>query len=321
MPRRAIRPLPLDDSCRSDLYSGLALGLGAGLTPEHTLQAVNDVCTGALAVPLSRARSAVSKGTGFSRALAQQGLLPALDRALVSAAEDAGRLDHVFDHLAERYQRAHARWQRMKGRLALPGFILVFAILVLPIPALFQARITTTDYAITTALLLALVAACVITARGVVRHWRSHGPPSLATRIARMLPLIGRLSRLHERADAVEALALNVASGVAAREALSNMRLATHNAVHRASLGKASACLEGGAPLAESLRKAELLDVAEGYALVSAGEQAGRLENVLERYARICHGQLDDVYDVLAQWIPVVVYLAVASVVAAGLLG
>ena len=209
----------------------------------------------------------------------------------------------------------------MKGRLALPGFILIFAILVLPIPALFAARISATQYAATTTLLLLLVVISVFAARRTVRYWRSHGPPSIVTRLARLVPFISRLSRLHERAGAAESLCINISSGVAAQQALDNMLRATTNAVYRESLRHARNRVQRGSPLCNSLRDAGLIDAGEGYAIINAGEHAGRLEDVLERFSERCHDRLDDIYDVLAQWIPVAVYLAVVGVVAAGLLG
>ena len=50
-------------------------------------------------------------------------------------------------------------------------------------------------------------------------------------------------------------------------------------------------------------------------------EGAGRLEESLARTAQGHHDALDDAYTLLAQWIPVVLYLAVAGVVAVGLIG
>ena len=71
----------------------------------------------------------------------------------------------------------------------------------------------------------------------------------------------------------------------------------------------------------DALRDAGLLDGSGGYAIVSAGEQAGRLEQTLRHHARALNAELDGTYDVLAQWIPVVAYFTVAAVIAGGILG
>ena len=311
----------LSDDCRAQLCTGLGRALDAGLDPVSALGAVGDVCNGQLHRPLTLCANAIRKGSAMGVTLERQGLLSELDYALVSVSESAGRMAPVFERLGERYARAHARWRKMKGRLMLPTFIAFLGVLVLPIPALFAGKISTARYVLGAVAAIGLVIACVHLLRGLIARWRAHGSPTLLTRLARVLPGLRRLSLLHERFDVSEALALSLDAGLPASQALDNLLHGQFNGVRRANLVRARANLDGGVPLANALQEAGLLDSEGGFAIVSAGEQAGRLEQSLRHFARGVNDTLDNLYDLLAQWIPVVAYCIVAAVIAAGMLG
>jgi type II secretory pathway component PulF len=201
----------------------------------------------------------------------------------------------------------------------LPGAVLLIGILVLPLPALAAGRLTVSGYVLRAgAAIVTLLAAARLASRAV-RRWRTTGTPGWLTRLARLLPGIATTSRLHQRADASERLSLALLSGLPAADALDAMHRVEGNTVRRSDLVQARRTLRAGGGLADALAGAGLLD-APGYAIVSAGEGAGRLDDCLDRVARASHEALDQRYALLAQWIPVVVYLLVAGTVAAGIL-
>lgn len=315
------RPLPLSDNCRSQLFTSLGRALEAGLDPVAALNAVTDICNGELDKPLRLCANAVRKGSSLCVTLEKQGLLSELDYALTSVSETAGRLAPVLERLGERYARAHARWRKMKGRLMLPAFLALVAVLTLPIPALFAGHLSAGRYVATTLAAIGVVIACVVLLRRLVAQWRAAGSPTVLTRIVRLLPLLRRLSVTHERFEVSDALAINLSSGVAASQALDNLLHGQFNSVRREGLVHARSALDGGMPLANALQEAGLVDSRSGFAIISTGEQTGRLEQSLRHYARGLNDTLDDVYDLLAQWIPVVAYAAVAGVIAAGIVG
>lgn len=314
------RTIAVTDGARAELCQGLGRALSAGLPAAQALDALAGIAGGALDVPLRRAADAARRGSAVPLALSRQGLLPQRDVALLTAAHANGVLDRVCERLAARYARSHARWRQLRGRLLLPAAVLVVAVIVLPLPALAAGDLGVAGYATQTGAALALLGVLAVAARRLVRRSRAAGTPGWLTRAARLLPGMARLSRLHQRADACERLALASASGMPVDEALAAMRDAETGAVRRAALVAAQRALGGGAGVAGALRQAGLLD-APGYAIVAAGEAAGRLDDTLERVAAGCHDALDDAYALLAQWIPVVLYVMVAGVVAVGLLG
>ena len=96
--------------------------------------------------------------------------------------------------------------------------------------------------------------------------------------------------------------------------------VAEHNAVRKRTLSSTRQALTNGAPLSVALNDASLLDAA-GFAIVSTSESAGRLDDGLQRVAANDHDDLDGRYSMIAQWLPVFVYVCVTGVVLAGLLG
>lgn len=314
------RPLNLTDEQRAEIFQGLGRALSAGLDAERALAAVTGIGDGGLDGRLKRTGSAVRKGTALPLALHRQGLLGEADMVLVAAGDQTGTVDRVFERLAARYARAAVRWRQMKGRLLLPVAILVVAIIVLPVPALAAGALTVTQYVARSASLLVILALLAWTASRLVLQWRATGTPGWLTRLARLLPGIAGMSRQHQRADACERLSMALASGLPAGDALTAMRRTEPNSVRNEALVRAHSALGGGTGVADALERAGLLDPSS-YAIVSAGEAAGRLEETLARTAEDHHAALDDAYGLLAQWIPVALYLAVAGVVAVGLIG
>jgi type II secretory pathway component PulF len=91
--------------------------------------------------------------------------------------------------------------------------------------------------------------------------------------------------------------------------------------LRREHLIRAKASLDGGSSVADALNEAELLDPGEGYAIVSTGEGAGKLEESLLRYSMSCQSRLADEYDLLTRAVPLLIFFLVAWVILSGLLG
>lgn len=314
------RRIILTDDQRAELFQGLGRAQSAGLDAAHTLKALEGICNGTLDQALIRTRNAVSKGRPLTTSLDAHGLLGEMDHVLLTAAEETGSIGAVCLKLAERYRRAWVRWQQMKGRMLLPGAVFVIGVLVMPLPALASGALSVTGYVVRAGAMLLLLVMLVKLFSSVVRQWRASGTPGWLTGLARLLPVAGPMSRLHERADACERLALALQCGLPAREAMEGLRRAENNPVREAALINASSKIAGGIAVAESLQDAHLLDPA-GFAIVSTGEAAGRLDDSLQRVVNGCHDTLDGYYDQLARWLPVAVYFGVGVFVIAGLLG
>ena len=188
------KPRTLRDDQRAELLHGLARTLSAGLDAVQALHAIDDICDGALNAPLTRAAQAAGKGTAMVRALERNGLISAHDQAILAVAENNGALAQACDQLAQRYQRAAARWRQLKGKMLMPAALLVMAIILLPIPALFAGKLDLNDYLLRAVSMLMLVAVLVQLLAMLIVHWRAHGTPTWLTRVARLLPIVAAMS-------------------------------------------------------------------------------------------------------------------------------
>ena len=104
------------------------------------------VCEGRLSRPIAMAAGAIAKGSGFVAALRQRELLSELDGAVLHCAEELGQLGQALQRVDSLYEQRHYRWQRIKGKLLVPGFVFVLGLLVMPLPALVAGEIDGGDY-------------------------------------------------------------------------------------------------------------------------------------------------------------------------------
>lgn len=310
------KPPRLSDACRAELYLALGRAWSAGLPPDRSLRAAGDVCEGRLSRPIAMAAGAIAKGSGFVAALRQRELLSELDGAVLHCAEELGQLGQALQRVASLYEQRHYRWQRIKGELLVPGFVFVLGLLVMPLPALVAGEIDGGDYLGRIASTLALVAAGVWLMRKLISRFTTRGWPRILTTLARGLPWVGGVSRLAEREAAATTLALMLGGGLPALEALDIYRRTAPSSLRRSNLARAHQALARGESFTDALAEAELLGAGGSYAVVSAGEAAGRLDESLERYGEGCARELDDAYDFMARWFPVAVYVLVLGLVA-----
>ena len=88
----------------------------------------------------------------------------------------------------------------------------------------------------------------------------------------------------------------------------------------RGALARTGRAVAQGGAVSSGLRDAGLLTAAD-LAIVAAGEAAGRLDESLARVAASAGDRLADGYDLAAEWLPRLVYLAVVALIAHGLIG
>jgi type II secretory pathway component PulF len=202
-----------------------------------------------------------------------------------------------------------------------PAFLFVFAIFIAPVPALFAGRITGTDYALRTISALALLVIVIHIVQILLRLFNARGWPLALSRLARTLPVVRKLARLHERAEVTGNLAIMLKAGMPVLDALDAYRQVEPKGLRREHLDRAMATLKGGSSVADALNEAEILDSGEGYAIVSSGEGAGKLEENLLRYSVSCQSRLTDEYDLLNRVVPLLIFFLVAGVILTGLIG
>lgn len=310
--------LHLSHQTRAELFESLWRLSDAGMAPERMLTTAAASFEQPVRGALIRAAVLVRGGTPLSGAGARSGLLSSRDERLLRVGEQGGNVEAILRRLADHYRRRTSRLRRLKAKMMYPVIILILAIFVLPVPLVFQGAIGPGGYLLRTVIPLGLLAGCVAWWGPVWR--RVAGGRSALSGILLNVPVVSRLVVQQARTDMLESLGLFLTSGVAADSALQASLSSVGNHRLRLRFANAGRALEKGSTVAEALHEVELLSASEGLPLVSAGEQAGRLDELVSRYAQTEAERLEERYDLVATWLPRIAYFVVIAVVGGGLL-
>ncbi|MDX1593137.1 MAG: type II secretion system F family protein [Gammaproteobacteria bacterium] len=316
MPRT--RPLPLSTSRRRLLFQALARAEHAGVPVAQALDPLRAGARGRLAQRLDLMCAALERGVPLGDAGRRAGLFTPWEGRLLDSAARAGTVEAVLARLAE-HHATRARWQaRVRNRLALPLLLLVLFALIAPLPALVAQRIDGAGYLIRALLPIGLLALAWLLLAHVARRRHGHDLPRPVERLLLRLPGIGRMLRLRAQRDLLMNLALLLAAGRPAVEALREAAATVRNPVLRGAWTQAAADVERGATVTEALAGAGGLDRRAGVPLVGAGEFAGSLDRMVEHHAEALNERLDLADDALAEWLPRLLYFGVLALLAYG---
>ena len=313
-------PLYIANDLRASLHNSLARGLDAGLAADRVVLAVSDLGNKQLQQRLLQASNAIGKGQLFTVALNNHGLLTSFDNALLSVGEEAGALGSMHNLLSRRYENKYTRRSKIKSRMMMPLFVMVTGLFVMPLPALIAKSITAGQYFFQTiGLLIALLLLWRIFL-GAFRCYENQGWPGFIIHPLTTIPLFRKWLLTSARAVVLENLAVLMEAGITAQQALKICEKDADNEFSRQLISQAARRLSAGDQLAESLANANLLDPQEGFAIVSTGEAAGKLTEMLKHYALRCQVMMDRVWDQISEWTPRVVYAVVVVFIAKGIL-
>ncbi len=316
-----VQPLPFALTHRHVLFQALARAEAIGVPVTCALDPLRDAARGRLARRLDTMQAALERGVPLGRAGRAAGLFTPWESRVLESAAGAGTLEAVLarhaEHLATRL-RWHARLRR---RLALPLALLVLLTLVVPLPALVGQAIDGATYLRRALLpLAALTGVALVT----VRLARRRDGRDLAGPLERVLlrvPGLGRMLRLRAQRDLLLNLALLLAAGRPAVDALREAATTGRSPALRGAWLQAAEAVERGATVTEALRDAGGLDRRAGAPLVGAGEFSGTLDRMVEHHAEQLDARLDLVDDTLAEWLPRLLYFGVLGLLAWAILG
>lgn len=248
-------------------------------------------------------RSRVNEGDSLANALSQfPSAFPTLFRATVEAGEQAGKLDHVLERLADYVERRQAMQSKIMLATFYPAILTLVAIGVVSLlltyvvpkvvevfdsigaelPVLTRMLIALSsflrDYGVL--LVIGLIAAGWLFARamrGEAFRRRVH------TRQLR-LPLIGRLTRGANTGRFTRTLGILFGAGVPILDAMRiGTQVVTNLPMHDA-IQEAARRVREGAGLAKSLEASKLFPPITVH-LIASGEASGKLDEMLDRAA------------------------------------
>ena len=284
----------------------LATLLGSGLTLEQSLNALIEEA----AEPLTRevltgVKTEVTAGSSLAGALgAYESSFPGFYRALVHGGEESGALPTVLQHLAEHLDARQALRQKTSLALLYPVLVMIVAVTIVAglliyvvpqvvqvfqqsrqsLPLLTRALIGLSDflraawpYILLTILGLAAASHLALRRDAPRRRWHA---------LLLRLPWLGALVRGVNTSRFASTLAILVGGGVPLLAALDSAARVMTNSVMTEAIERAITRVREGESLARALGETRAFPPLLMH-LVASGEASGKLEQMLERAARL----------------------------------
>jgi general secretion pathway protein F len=284
----------------------MAILLASGLTMEQSLNALIEEA----AEPMTRevlagVKTEVTAGSSLAGALgAYEKSFPAFYRALVHGGEESGALPTVLQHLADYLDARQALRQKTSLALLYPVLVTGVAVMIVTglliyvvpqvvqvfqqsrqsLPLLTRALIGLSDFLRAAWPYLAAIAAGAVAAarlalRGAAARRRWH-------LLLLRTPWLGALIRGVNTSRFASTLAILVGGGVPLLAALDSGARVMTNMAMREAVERAIERVREGASLARALGETRAFPPLLVH-LVASGEASGKLEQMLERAARL----------------------------------
>lgn len=300
---------------RARFYDSLATAIDAGLPPDRALGLVTPgrARFGAAA---ARMKIDVAAGKSLSETMAgHPGLFEIFEVHAVEAGEHAGRLPDVLGRLGRYFAARGRALDEMGTRLVYPVVLLHGAVLLPPLFLLIRDGLAAYLSAVFPILLFfyGVVFGSMWLFRSLMSRPASR---ARAERFVLSFPWLGGTARSLTLADYAFALSILVSAGVPVVDALDKTAQGSRSMLFRDAGRRVAAAVRTGAPLGDSLAAEDDVFGRLFVEAVRVGEEAGRLDDTLERSARVAQEEADQALQRLAVALPAVTYAVAAGIVA-----
>jgi len=301
---------------RANFYLQLAQLTAAGIGVTNALEQISrHPPARSFRAPLQLFLNELAKGKTFSESLRFVNWLPDFDLTLIEAGERSGRLDACFRALADYYNQRAALAKQMISQTLYPAFLIHFAALVfwvvLPLAAA-QLDFSRLPIFFTKAL-LKLSPLYLFVALIIFINQAKHGEKwrALMEKILSFVPVLGSARRslaLSRLAMALEAL---ISAGVNIVEAWDLAAVASNSPALRRAVADWKSHFADGRTPAELVHSSK--NFPETFAnLYHSGEISGKLDETLRRLHAFYQEDGTYKFQLIAQWVPKIIYLIVA---------
>jgi type II secretory pathway component PulF len=314
-----LKPALLTSAQRAALFRALARLEDSGIPANRAVAAMADLLGGGHVHRFRSMSTAIAGGASITEAGSRFGLFSARDRELIRLAERSGTLARAATLLADAYDHRARVFAALRSRMMLPLFVLVLGSVLLPLPAFLAGQMGAGEFlwrASTPVAGLVLVAGLVTR---LLRRTAARGVSPAGGRRLLWLPVLSQALAQVNRLELTEGLTLLLHAGVPVKEALQGALDSLTNPAARSVYAPALPRLEE-AGLSRALSSVGVLE-ADEFAVAWTSEQAGRLVEGLEWVAGKLRSRFEYRLDLLSEWLPRAVYLAVVAFLAAGLIG
>lgn len=307
---------PRDLERRANFYHQLSQLLDAGIGLIQGLQLQRRHPPGpSYHAPLTRISSALEQGSTFAQALeTEKGWVPLFDTALLQAGEVSGRLPACLTLLAKFYEQRASLMRSLISDLTYPALLLHMAILLGPFPDLVLTGNIGAYLRNTLSILVPFYVALFLLLSALQgrrgERWRK-----VVDRILGRVPILNSARKSLALARLSAALEALINAGVNIVEAWPMAAAASGSPLLAEDVETWQPELGAGRTPAELLAGSrQFPDVFSN--LYRTGEISGRLDEALARLHAYYLEEGTRTMRSLARWLPKVVYLAIAALVA-----
>ncbi len=295
---------------KQSLYHSLGQLLGSGVTFPAALQRLAPSSRGGLRRLLAQLNRSIESGSTVAEAFAaRRPGISEMEAGIVAAVERAGRLDRGLTQLAAYFGALDAARSSAVKRAAYPIFVLHFGILALGVKTLVTDGVG--PYVREVGSLLLLVYGIALVIALAVPLLSDVGATSRAVdSFLRCIPLIGAIRRNFSVSRFCSTYEMQLGAGVNVMDALKAAGRASRSGLIAASVARALPEVVKGEQVGPLLSRGSAFPETMLRDLTVA-EQTGRLEEELDRLTEEHRRAALSALDLLAEWVPRLIYLAV----------
>ena len=266
-------------------------------------------------------RKMIVAGSTFADAVARHNsIFDNVYTGLVKAGEDSGEMDKTLERLIMLLKKQAAIRSKVIGALMYPCFVIVIAILVMLVMLMFvfpafqemfeslgKTLPPTTQFCIDAGLFLRSNWYCLIGAViAIVLFFKfARNTKSIVRFFDDMflkIPLIDEMIKFANLANFIAVMFVAYEAGIPIVDCLYLSNLTIENSVLREATSKTTVSVQGGQSLSSSMRQAGAFPKMLVF-MIAAGEQSGRLGEMLNYSSKYIDGELDKIIDTLTKLI------------------
>ncbi|PHS69687.1 MAG: hypothetical protein COB23_05315 [Methylophaga sp.] len=267
----------------------------------------------------------LQQGKSIAESGFKAGIFGLFDKGLVLVGEESGQLGTIYQQLAEYYANKTKRMKYIKSKLYLPLVLLILAIFIQPLPSLIATEITGLVYlARTIGLLFKITLGLYIIY--TLSKWLTYsrlqyfGFGQLFSTLQIKLPIMAKWVISRQINDFIYSLGLMLSAGLPMLYALPKAVATIKNRVLRSQFSLTASSIEQGNSLTETLSHIPAINNEIIYQL-RIGENSGSLAQTMLHFTKIEAEKINMQENLLAEWIPRVIYLAIIITMAFSIIG
>jgi type IV pilus assembly protein PilC len=324
--------VPIDD--KVVFMRQLATMMSSGLPLTQSLeilaaQATNPKFKRALSQVMEEVEGGSSLSAAFKK---QKGIFDDIVLNLIKAGEDSGKLEEVFNRLADELEHQRDFQNKVKGAMIYPIIVTIVMVAVVAMVMVFMIPAVADIYdefggdlpMITQVLInisnftrrywwivLITIAGLVV---GFKYYMETESGKENLDRLKLSVPIFGDLTKKIQLAQFTQTLHLLIQSGLPILDALDLVADSLDNVHFSNAIKTASHEVERGSSLALPLSRSEEFPLIVSQ-MIGVGEETGRLDDVLDKMADYYNAEVDNITENLATIMEPVMLIVMGGIV------